>query len=90
MQDARTVLDDPALAERLTRLGLRAEDVADALAGAPAVRRSPADLAEVDRLADALRGTVGRFPGEPDRDPFPDYDGEADPHHTSAVLKGAA
>lgn len=80
MQDARTVLEDPALAERLARLGLRPDDLAEALASAVAVRRSAAALTEVDRLADALRGTVGRFPGEPDRDPFPDHDGEADPH----------
>lgn len=80
MQDARTVLDDPALAERLARLGLRPDDVADALGGAAAVRSSPAALAEVDRLADALRRTVGHFPGEPDHDPFPDHDGQADPH----------
>ena len=80
MQDARTVLDDPELAGRLTLLGLRPEDVADALASAVALGRDAAALAEVDRLADALRGTVGRFPGEPDRDPFPGYDGEADPH----------
>lgn len=80
MQDARTVLDDPGLAGRLTLLGLRPEDVADALASAADVGRDPAAVAEVDRLADALRGVVGRFPGEPDRDPFPGYDGDADPH----------
>jgi len=80
MQDARTVLDAPDLAERLTRLGLRPADVADALDGAVVVRRSPAALAEVDRLADALRQTVGCFPGEPGHHPFPDHDGEADPH----------
>ncbi len=80
MQDARTVLDDPALADRLTRLGLRPEDMTDALESAAALRGSPTARAEVDRLADAVRRTVGRFPGEPDREPFPAYDGEADPH----------
>ncbi|GAA1427833.1 acyltransferase domain-containing protein [Microlunatus lacustris] len=80
MQDARTVLDDPALAQRLTRLGLRHDDLTDALGGAVAVRSSPAALAEVNRLADALRQTVGRFPGEPDHDAFPGYDGDSDPH----------
>ncbi|SDR99746.1 hypothetical protein SAMN04488543_0891 [Friedmanniella luteola] len=78
MQDARTVLDAPDLDDRLARLGLRPDDVADAVRSAAVVARDPAAVAEVDRLAEALRRTVGRFPGEPDRDPFPGYDGDAD------------
>jgi hypothetical protein len=80
MQDARAVLDAPGLGDRLSRLGLSLDDVAEALRSAAAVRRDPAATAEVDRLADGLRQTVGRFPGEPEHDPFPGYDGDADPH----------
>jgi hypothetical protein len=80
MQDARAVLEDPDLGGRLDRLGVRPDDVVDALGSAAGVARDPAAVAEVERLADALRLAVGRFPGEPDRDPFPGYDGEADPH----------
>ncbi|CAA9312537.1 MAG: hypothetical protein AVDCRST_MAG61-1796 [uncultured Friedmanniella sp.] len=80
MQDAHSVLRDPELDRTLTRLGLRPPDVADALGVAAQLRQRPAEVAEVDRLADALRCTLGRFPGEPDRDPFPGYRAEDDPH----------
>lgn len=80
MQDVRAVLADRDLGGALTRLGLGPEDVRDALGVADQLRRSTAEVAEVDRLAAALRGTVGRFPGEPGGDPFAGYDAEADPH----------
>ena len=85
MQDARRVLDDPQLDLVLTRLGLRPPDVRDALAVAAELRQHPARLAEVDRLADALRGTVDRFPGEPDRDPFPGYQADTDPYEPGVL-----
>ena len=80
MQDARTVLADPDLGGVLTRLGLRPPDVEDALTVATELRRRPAELVEVDRLADALRRTVDHFPGEAGHDPFPGYQADADPH----------
>ena len=80
MQDVRTVLADPDLGGVLARLGLRRLDVADALAVAAELRQRPAEMAEVDRLADTLRRTLGRFPGEPGHDPFPGYAAQADPH----------
>lgn len=80
MPDARTVLADDALGSHLTRLGLRPDDLAATLELARTVLDRPADLAEVDRLAGALRQGLGHFPGEPDRGPWPGYDGAADPY----------
>ncbi len=74
------MLADPDLAVVLTRLGLGPEDVRDALVTARAVAVDPHGPAEVDRLAGTMHATLGRFPGEPDRDPFPDYDADRDPH----------
>ena len=80
MQDARAVLTSPDLSGVLTRLGLRPPDVADAVTVAGDLSHRPAEVAQVDRLADALRHTLGRFPGEPDREPFPGYQADADPY----------
>ncbi|WP_375423250.1 acyltransferase domain-containing protein [uncultured Friedmanniella sp.] len=64
----------------LDRLGLRPDDRSDLEAVLVQVRDAPDQLAVVDRLATALRGVVGRFPGEPDRDLWPDFDVSADPY----------
>ena len=80
MPDAREVLQRPDLAALLDRLGLRPEDVDDLTAVAATVLGRPAELAEVDRLADAVRRDVGRFPGEADREEWPGYVPAADPH----------
>jgi hypothetical protein len=85
MLDARAVLDDPDLRSRLTRLGLRDDD-ADDLEGVVArLLGCAADLAEVDRLAAALRQGLGRFPGEQDHDRWAGYDPEADPYGTGVL-----
>ncbi len=80
MQDAPAVLDGPGLVDRLTRLGVRPADVGDAVRSAGLVSQHPTAVAEVERLAESLRADLGRFPGEPDRHPFPGYDGDADPY----------
>jgi hypothetical protein len=72
------LLHSPELPGWLDRLGLRTEDRADLEAVLASVRQDLAALTVVDRLAAALRRTVGRFPGEPDRDPWPGYDAATD------------
>ncbi len=74
------LLQSPELPRWLDRLGLRPQDRADLEAVLAQVRTSPAALATVDRLAVPLRLTMGRFPGEPDRDLWPGYDAAADPY----------
>ena len=64
----------------LDRFGLRTDDRAAVEAVLATVLDRPAELAVVDRLAEALRAAVGRFPGEPGRDLWPDYDAATDPY----------
>lgn len=78
MHDARAVLADPGLGPLLERLGLRPDDLPEALAAAARVRQDPSGLDQVDAMAAALRRLVGRFPGEHDMDPFPGYDPHTD------------
>ena len=80
MPDARAVLQRPDLPALLERLGLRRDDVDDLAVVVATVLGRPAELAEVDRLADAVRRGVGRFPGEADREEWPGYLPAADPH----------
>ncbi|WP_375430455.1 acyltransferase domain-containing protein [uncultured Friedmanniella sp.] len=79
------VLQGAQLPRWLDRVGLRPDDRADVEALIAAVLDRPEDLVVVDRLAEALRRTLGRFPGEPDRDPFPGYDPAADPYAPGAL-----
>lgn len=80
MPPSEPALLRPDLPSWLDRLGLRPDDRADTDALVAAVRGRPDQLAVVDRLANALRATVGRFPGEPDRDLWPGYDPATDPY----------
>jgi hypothetical protein len=80
MPPAAALLRSPDLPGWLTRLGLRTEDREDLEVVLTTVRERPDELALVDRLAEALRRTIGRFPGEPDRDLWPGYDPAADPY----------
>ncbi len=64
---------------RLSDLGFRADDRQDLLQAIRRVLAQPDRLAEVDRVADALRARIGRFEEDWDQDPFqlPDADHEA-------------
>src|SRR4051794_74112 len=85
MPDARTVLAGPDLRSRLSRLGFRDSDADDVVAVVRRLLHQPAQLAEVERLAVALRTGLGRFPGEPGPDYWPGYDPQADPYGSGVL-----
>ena len=80
MRTAEAVLGGSGLPHALALLGLRDDDLASCLAVAAEVLGRVGDLAVVDRLAAALRQGIDRFPGEPDREPWPGYVSQADPY----------
>src|SRR5438128_1674607 len=75
----------PDLPEELRRLGLRPDDAEAFEEVLRTVRDRPNEVALVERMAEALRRTMGRFPGEPDRDLWPGYDAAADPYGTGVL-----
>jgi hypothetical protein len=64
--DRLAAADDP----RLTDLGFRTDDRQDLLQAIQRVLADPDRLAQVDRIADALRERIGRFSDDWNDDPF--------------------
>src|SRR4051794_39530368 len=85
MPDARTVLAGPDLRSRLSCLGFRDSDADDVVSVVRRLLHRPAELAEVERLAVALRTGLGRFPGEPGPDYWPGYDAQADAYGSGVL-----
>lgn len=80
MSELRAVLAGSGLPSALRRSGLRDDDAAALEAVARWVLERRDSLAEVQRLADWLRGSIGVFPGERSGPEWPGYDLRADPY----------